>query len=149
MLQTHAKDWEGKVRIIGMSLDHSSIVVEKHVEAKKWTSIEHYHIRNGKCQADRIFGVKGIPMVLLVDKSGTIVFAGHPNKRKNLEADIEALVRGEQLNAEGEKKSYLSSGCTDMVIAICIWIVIVIVLSFFDFFKREDDMGGADVGADT
>jgi hypothetical protein len=38
---------------------------------------------------------------LLVDKSGTIVFKGHPASRDNLEEDIDNLLKGQALTGEG------------------------------------------------
>lgn len=67
---------------------------------KGWTSVEHYHVRNGKCTADNEYGVQGVPHVLLVDKEGMIVFMGHPASR-NIEKDIDALLAGEKLTGEG------------------------------------------------
>jgi hypothetical protein len=65
--------------------------VKKHVEDKNWTSVEHYHVRTEGCTADKDYGVQGVPHVLLVDKSGKIVFIGHPASRE-LEKDIDTLL---------------------------------------------------------
>merc|ERR1712012_188962 len=71
-----------------------------HVDAKGWTAVEHYHVRNGKCVADKEFGVQGVPHVALVDKEGKIVFVGHPASRK-LEDDINDLLDGKTLSGAG------------------------------------------------
>jgi len=71
-----------------------------HIEDKKWTKVEHYHVRNGKCTADNEYGVQGVPHVLLVDTEGTIVFMGHPSSRK-IEEDIDALLAGKKLEGNG------------------------------------------------
>jgi thiol-disulfide isomerase/thioredoxin len=57
MLEEHGATWGGKVRLIGLSIDQTAEKVKTHVEDKKWTSVEHYHVRNGKCVADKEFGV--------------------------------------------------------------------------------------------
>ena len=57
MLEEHGAKWAGKVRLIGLSIDGDAATVKSHVEKKNWTSVEHYHVRNGKCIADKEFGV--------------------------------------------------------------------------------------------
>lgn len=81
MLETRGKDWGDKVRLIGLSIDNDVPTVKNHVEAKKWTSVEHYHVRTAGCTADKDYGVQGVPHVLLVDTHGKIVFMGHPASR--------------------------------------------------------------------
>jgi hypothetical protein len=71
----------------------------KHVEKENWTSVEHY-LRAGS-SASKIYGVSGVPHILLIDKSGTIVYKGHPAKRRNLEEDIDTLLKGEALTGYG------------------------------------------------
>ena len=79
-----------------------------HIEDKKWTKVEHYHVRNGKCTADAEYGVQGVPHVLLVDTEGTIVFMGHPSSRK-LEEDIDALLAGKKLEGNGTQPAGASA----------------------------------------
>ena len=55
---------------------------------------------NGQCEADKEFGVQGVPHVALVDTEGKIVFVGHPASRK-LEEDINNLLAGEKLTGAG------------------------------------------------
>jgi thiol-disulfide isomerase/thioredoxin len=57
MLEEHGAAWGDKVRLIGLSIDQEREKLKTHVETKKWTSVEHYHVRNGKCTADKEFGV--------------------------------------------------------------------------------------------
>jgi len=84
MLEEHGAKWGDKVRLIGLSIDQTAEKVKSHVEDKKWTSVEHYHVRNGKCVADKEFGVQGVPHVAIVDTNGKIVFVGHPASRPDL-----------------------------------------------------------------
>ena len=44
-----------------------------------------------------MYGVTGVPHVMIVDKTGKIVFKGHPSKRKNLEQDLDDLSEGKSL----------------------------------------------------
>ncbi len=100
MLEERGKDWGDKVRLIGLSIDNSAAIVKKHVEDKNWTAVEHYHVRTPGCTADKDYGVQGVPHVLLIDTKGKIVFVGHPASRQ-LEQDIDALLKGETLTGEG------------------------------------------------
>lgn len=100
MLEKRGADWGDKVRLIGLSIDNDAATVKSHVEAKKWQKIEHYHVRTPGCAADTEYGVQGVPHVLLIDTTGKIVFMGHPASR-NIENDIDALLKGETLSGEG------------------------------------------------
>ena len=100
MLEERGKDWGDKVRLIGLSIDKATAIVKNHVEDKKWTSVEHYHVRTPGCTADKDYGVQGVPHVLLVDTQGKIVFVGHPASRQ-LEQDIDSLLKGQTLTGEG------------------------------------------------
>lgn len=100
MLEDNKDKWGGKVRLIGLSIDQTADKVKTHVEAKGWTAVEHYHVRNGKCVADKEFGVQGVPHVALVDTEGKIVFVGHPASRK-LEEDINLLLEGGKITGAG------------------------------------------------
>lgn len=79
MLEKRAADWGGKVRIIGVSIDNTKDAMKKHVEDKKWGSVEHYHRHESKCSAT--YGVQGVPHVMLIDTEGRMVFVGHPATR--------------------------------------------------------------------
>ena len=94
MLEQHGARWGDKVRIVGISIDDGTAAVQKHVKAKKWEKIEHLH-RGGSSGGDD-YGMQGVPHVILVDTQGKVVYIGHPMGR-NLEQDIETLVKGEAL----------------------------------------------------
>ena len=66
-------------------------------------------MRNGLCDAEREYGVRGIPHAALVDREGNIVFMGHYAQR-NLEVDIASLLEGKELVGEGTE---LGNGGTD------------------------------------
>ena len=76
---TKRADWGGKVRIIGISIDQTKEAVVSHVDAKGWTSVEHYH--RAKSIADQTYGVQGVPHVMIIDTKGKIAFMGHPASR--------------------------------------------------------------------
>jgi len=71
----------------------------KHVNNKGWTSVEHYHRHKSDCSD--VYGVQGVPHVILIDTKGRMVFIGHPATRKDLEADFDTLLKGEPLTGEG------------------------------------------------
>ena len=76
MLEKREKDWAGKVRIIGLSIDNTKEAVTKHVEAKGWNKVEHFHRDKSDCS--KVYSVNGVPHVMLIDQYGKIVFKGHP-----------------------------------------------------------------------
>lgn len=76
--------------------------ITKHVEAKGWKKVEHFH--RDKSSASSDYGAKGVPHVVLVDTHGKIVFIGHPATRE-LEKDIDTLLKGEEIKGEGTKPS--------------------------------------------
>lgn len=82
MLEKRGSDWGDNVRFLGLSIDQDVNKLKTHIEDKKWKSIEHYHVSNGSCTADKDYGVQGVPHVLLVDTDGVIVFMGHPASRQ-------------------------------------------------------------------
>jgi hypothetical protein len=43
MLTKREADWGDKVRIIGLSIDKDTETVRKHVKAKGWEKVEHFH----------------------------------------------------------------------------------------------------------
>merc|ERR1719408_219625 len=76
MLEKKGEDWKGNLRVIGLSIDQGREAVVKHVEDKKWTSVEHFHRAGSNCS--QVYSVRGVPHIMLVDKDGTILFKGHP-----------------------------------------------------------------------
>jgi len=101
MIKEHGEKWGGKVRLIGLSIDQDAGTVSKHVEAKGWGDVEHYHIRNGKCTADKAYGIQGVPHVAIVDTKGKIVFKGHPANREDLVKDFNDLLEGKEITGKG------------------------------------------------
>jgi len=100
MLTDNAAKWGKNVRIVGFSIDGDAGTVKNHVDNKGWGAVEHYWVRNGKCTADKDYGVRGVPHCLLLDKEGKIVFIGHPATR-NLETDINDLLEGKTISGAG------------------------------------------------
>jgi thiol-disulfide isomerase/thioredoxin len=65
MLEHHGERWGDKLRRVGVSIDNTASAVVKHVQAKKWEKVEHFHRASSSCSKD--YGVSGVPHVLLVD----------------------------------------------------------------------------------
>ena len=84
--------------------------MKKHVKAKKWEMVEHFH--RGTSTADTDYGVNGVPHVVLIDTHGKIAYAGHPATRK-LENDIDTLLKGEKLTGEGVSSGADAGGDTN------------------------------------
>jgi len=98
MLEKRA-DWEGKARILGLSIDNDTETVKNHVTTKMWQKVEHYLCGEG-CSVSDEYGSGGVPHIFLVDQKGKIVFMGHPSER-NLEEDIDKLIKGEEITGKG------------------------------------------------
>lgn len=96
MLRKNKEKWGDKVRIVGVSIDDKPEKPHKHCAKEGWTEVEQCHI-GGSDAAEIIYQVKNIPYILLVDTKGTIVFAGNPHEREDIEADINALLQEEPL----------------------------------------------------
>ena len=99
MLEKNKEKWGKNVRIIGLGLDTVD-ALQTRIEEKNWKLVEHYSLDESKVpghsDVSNMYGVEGIPHVLLVDKSGVITYIGHPSGA-NLENDINNLLN------EGEK----------------------------------------------
>ena len=78
--------------------------VKNHIENKKWTTVEHYHVKTAGCTVSQEYGSSGVPHVCLIDTTGKIVFKGHPASRK-LEEDIDNLLKGEKLTGVEEPEA--------------------------------------------
>ena len=118
MLEKHGSEWGDRVRIIGLSIDQDYNKLVSHVEEKNWKKVEHYHVRNGKCTADKDYGVQGVPHCLLIDTEGTIVFMGHPASRK-FEDDFNNLLKGEKITGEGTKPAGGDTNEDDANVKVC------------------------------
>ena len=72
-------DWEGKIRIIGLSIDSDKKKLQDHVAKNGWGKIENFFGVSKDFQ--NLYGLVGIPHIMLIDKTGKVVFVGHPAKR--------------------------------------------------------------------
>ena len=134
-------DWAGKVRIIGLSLDQTVDKVKSHVIDQSWVKVEHYHVKNNLSTAAQQFGVKGIPMIALVDKTGKIVFIGHPRQRKNLEQDIDTLVNdgdlNQQANTAAPQQGRKWTDCEQMTAAfVVIYLLWLFISTKYNLFPK-------------
>ncbi|MCC6548186.1 TlpA family protein disulfide reductase [Candidatus Sumerlaeota bacterium] len=85
-LVTAHKEWEGKATIVGVSIDKTEEVIAKHVKDKGWTNVRQTWINEpGKGWGSaplKAYGIDSIPRIALLDKTGRIVFFGHPAEIK-------------------------------------------------------------------
>jgi hypothetical protein len=84
--------WKSKVQLASVCLDPIDDV-RRHVSSRGLTHVEHFiptggHPSGGTPNA---FGVLGVPRAFLIDATGQIVWAGHPDGF-NVEPEIEALL---------------------------------------------------------
>lgn len=101
-------DWEGKIRIIGLSIDQDKDKLKSHVQNKGWGKVEHFF--RGGSNASDVYGVRGVPHVMLIDKTGKIVFKGHPASRPDLKGDMEKLANGEMPEGLGGEEGGAAGG---------------------------------------
>lgn len=94
MLAKRNAEWGDKLKIIGISIDQTKEAVDKHVESKGWTSVKHYW--RGESDCSQVYGVQGVPHVMIIDKQGKIAFKGHPATRQDLEKDFDQLLKGDE-----------------------------------------------------
>ena len=104
MLTKNAQDWGSKVRIVGLSIDESIADVKALVEKMGWDKVEHFWCGPESKAKEEFNFFNGVPHVVLVDTEGKIVFVGHPSKH-DFEADINTLLKGEQLTNKKEVES--------------------------------------------
>lgn len=95
MLAKNGTKWDDKVKIVCISIDQTKEAVVSHVEKKDWQRPIHYHRDKSDCS--QVYGVNGVPHVMLIDTKGKIVFKGHPANRSNLEEDFDTLLKGEEI----------------------------------------------------
>jgi len=101
MIKSNGDKWGKDVRIVGISIDREKAKLQNHVKSKGWDNVEHYYRSGSNCS--EVYGVRGVPHVMLLDKSGRIVYKGHPASRK-LEEDIETLRAGKALEGDNVYK---------------------------------------------
>jgi hypothetical protein len=100
MISEHP-EWKGKVRIIALSIDRETETLLKHLNNERWLNLELYQLTPGyengvNANFGKRNGFMGVPHVMLVDKTGTVVFKGHPMMR-DLEVDIQVLLDDKKL----------------------------------------------------
>lgn len=91
--------WEGKAKILAISLDDDVEAPKKRIEEKGWNKVGTLWGGAGGfgAKAPKDFDVQGIPTCLLVHK-GKILWRGHPSGR-TLADDINGLIEGRDVFA--------------------------------------------------
>lgn len=89
-------DWAGKAAILCVSIDDKKENVISHVNNRGWLGVRHLWCEEGepgfKSVGAKTYGISGIPTSLLIDKSGTIVWRGHP-ETIDIEAKLDELLK--------------------------------------------------------
>ncbi|MCX7717681.1 MAG: TlpA family protein disulfide reductase [Candidatus Sumerlaeaceae bacterium] len=89
-----AAEWEGKVTLLGASVDDDRESVLQHIKRKQWTDVKQYWCgEEGPQNPATVYGVEGVPTCFLIGRDGRILWTGHPamiDKHKKIE---EALAR--------------------------------------------------------
>ncbi len=88
MMSAHP-EWQGVVRILGISVDTDPESVTKFVTKKGWSEVEFYLVGNSNAKTE--WGVKYLPTVAVVDKLGVIVWRGNSSDDA-LETLIDSLI---------------------------------------------------------
>lgn len=88
----------GKVQCIAICFDEDASVVQKHIESRKWTNVMHFVDRSIEesrksspsypFKIAREYVVPAIPLCVVVDQKGKIVYRGH-----SVEEGIDTLLR--------------------------------------------------------
>jgi len=123
MLEKNHEKWQGKVRIVGLSVDEEKDDVIKRVEEKKWNKVDHYLLDKSNPNAkyySQIYGAQGIPRIVVVNKHGKIVFLGHPSS-VDLEKVLNDLLEAsedivpESAKSKDAPKTSSSSGSKELL----------------------------------
>jgi thiol-disulfide isomerase/thioredoxin len=84
-----AAEWEGKVTLLGASIDDERETVLRHIRRNKWTDVQQYWCgKEGPQNPATVYGVEGVPTCFLIGRDGRILWTGHPaeiNKQKKIE----------------------------------------------------------------
>ena len=83
------KEWRGKVALVGISEDGSADAARRHSSKRGWTNVQLLFDEDQR--AHRHFRAS-LPEVILADRSGKIVWRGHPTEIA-LETEIERLLQ--------------------------------------------------------
>eukprot|EP01022_Parablepharisma_sp_SALTPOND_P019788 TRINITY_DN3427_c0_g1_i1.p1 TRINITY_DN3427_c0_g1~~TRINITY_DN3427_c0_g1_i1.p1 ORF type:complete len:520 (-),score=48.34 TRINITY_DN3427_c0_g1_i1:86-1552(-) len=96
-------------RAIGISLDDSPKKPQVLLKEKDWTKVEHYWPEAAEAgNFKKLFNIQGVPLCVLIDKSGIIQFAGHP-AGVNLGASLEKLMNDESVEYANEPSNKLKN----------------------------------------
>lgn len=92
ILSRRKEKWKGKVQVVAASIDEHKEILESHIRKNGWEEITQVWSNVGgkgwESSAAKDFGVKGVPMALLIDPGGTIIWRGHP-QTFDLEREID------------------------------------------------------------
>ena len=89
-------DWDGKALLLCVSVDDKKKDVIDYVSSRGWLGVHHLWCEEGepgfKSIVAKTYGISGVPTAVLIDKSGRIVWRGHPGSF-DIEANIDKLLK--------------------------------------------------------
>ena len=73
-------EWKGKVEVIALSIDDSAEEVRKHLQREGWDKTRNVWAGEGgwRSEAAKVFSVRSIPRIFIIDREGTIVRSSYP-----------------------------------------------------------------------
>ena len=102
-LTTHGEEIKDKVDIMAIGYDKPENL-KKRISDKSWNLINHVYTELAfRHPSASIYGVNGIPMNMIIDTEGTIVYKGHPLSI-DIEKKILCLAKGEPDNQKSKKE---------------------------------------------
>lgn len=79
-LQAKHPDWKDKVEVMTVSIDDTASEARQHLAKRGWTNT--FNLWSGKgdwsSKPAQQFRVTGIPTAYVIDRTGKVVFGGHP-----------------------------------------------------------------------
>ena len=75
-------DWGNEVVVASLSVDDKFSVAKRYVQRRGWTNIKHFWSGGEKTGRQspgaKAFAVSGVPVALLINRDGRIVWRGRP-----------------------------------------------------------------------
>jgi thiol-disulfide isomerase/thioredoxin len=89
-------DWADKAAILCVSIDDKKEDVISYVNGRGWLGVRHLWCEEGepgfKSVGAKTYGIDGVPTAVLIDKSGAIIWRGHPGTI-DIEAKLDELIK--------------------------------------------------------
>ena len=127
--------WNDKVVVVPVSIDTIPERVIDHIRATGWTGLTHYWSPrgdSGRSHAEEIFVVDGVPTSVIIDRTGTIAWRGHPSDESDGYGVAERIDRVLAGKSVGFRSRVEKLGTT-----IALIVVPIIALVAFAAYQRS------------